>query len=178
MPFRFVIGDVLRQAIAAMQAAGDADPKLLVIMEQLRDRQWVRHGCILFSQYFDSVWWLAGQLRQHFGDEPIGVYGGGTKCNLPLGNEEEVATRDELKKMVQERQLRLMIATDAASEGLNLQQLETLINLRLPWSPARLEQRNGRINRIGQIAEVVCLLNLRYRGSVENKVHEMLSDRL
>lgn len=170
--------DLLRQAVAAMQAAGNADPKLLIIMERLRDRQWVRHGCILFSQYFDSVWWLAGQLRHHFRDEPIGVYGGGTKCYLLLGNEEEAATREEVKKMVQERQLRLMIATDAASEGLNLQKLETLINLDLPWNPARLEQRKGRINRIGQTAEVVRLLNLRYRGSVEDKVHEALSDRL
>jgi superfamily II DNA/RNA helicase len=44
-----------------------------------------------------------------------------------------------------------LVATDAASEGLNLQRLETLINVDLPWNPARLEQRKGHIDRIGQL---------------------------
>jgi superfamily II DNA/RNA helicase len=74
--------------------------------------------------------------------------------------------------------LRLLVATDAASEGLNLQRLETLINVDLPWNPARLEQRKGRIDRIGQLASSIDILNLRYRGSVEDEVHHVLSSRL
>ena len=72
----------------------------------------------------------------------------------------------------------LLVATDAASEGLNLQRLETLINVDLPWNPARLEQRKGRIDRIGQLAASIDILNLRYRGSVEDQVHDVLSARL
>ncbi|WP_257253531.1 helicase-related protein [Endozoicomonas sp. SESOKO3] len=71
-----------------------------------------------------------------------------------------------------------MLGTDAAIEGLNLQRLGTLINLDLPWNPTRLEQRKGRIQRIGQIRNTVKILNMRYRGSVEDRVHELLSDRL
>ena len=71
-----------------------------------------------------------------------------------------------------------MLGTDAASEGLNLQRLGTLINLDLPWNPTRLEQRKGRIQRIGQIQDVVQIYNMRYKGSVEDRVHELLSQRL
>lgn len=74
--------------------------------------------------------------------------------------------------------LRLLLGTDAASEGLNLQRLGTLINLDLPWNPTRLEQRKGRIQRIGQRHDVVSIYNMRYLGSVEDRVHQLLSSRL
>ena len=86
--------------------------------------------------------------------------------------------RDELRKLVDQRHIKLLVATDAASEGLNLQKLQTLINIDLPWNPARLEQRKGRIDRIGQQAETIEILNLRYRGPVEDDVHHALSSRL
>ena len=71
-----------------------------------------------------------------------------------------------------------MLGTDAASEGLNLQRLGTLINIDLPWNPTRLEQRKGRIQRIGQARSEIWIANLRYRGSVEDRVHQVLADRL
>jgi superfamily II DNA or RNA helicase len=75
-------------------------------------------------------------------------------------------------------ELRLLVGTDAASEGLNLQEIGTLINLDLPWNPTRLEQRKGRIQRIGQVREEVFVYNMRYRDSVEDRVHKLLSGRL
>ena len=86
--------------------------------------------------------------------------------------------RETLKAKVRNGEVRLMLGTDAASEGLNLQRLGTLINLDLPWNPTRLEQRKGRIQRIGQIQDVVQIYNMRYKGSVEDRVHELLSQRL
>jgi SNF2 family DNA or RNA helicase len=71
-----------------------------------------------------------------------------------------------------------LLGTDAASEGLNLQRLGTLINIDLPWNPTRLEQRKGRIQRIGQARSEVWIANLRYRDSVEDRVHQVLADRL
>ena len=70
-----------------------------------------------------------------------------------------------------------MIGTEAASEGLNLQRLGSLINLDLPWNPTRLEQRKGRIQRIGQLRSEVLIYNMRYRGSVVDRVHQLLSER-
>jgi superfamily II DNA/RNA helicase len=86
--------------------------------------------------------------------------------------------REDVKAAVTKGDIRLLLGTDAASEGLNLQKLGTLINLDLPWNPTRLEQRKGRIQRIGQLRDKVYILNLRYKDSVEDRVHELLSQRL
>jgi superfamily II DNA/RNA helicase len=132
----------------------------------------------VFSQYFDSIWWLANQLSGDFPDEPIGIYAGGNNSGIILSGDYKKVSRDDLKQKVGKAELRLLLGTDAASEGLNLQRLGTLINLDLPWNPTRLEQRKGRIQRIGQIRDEVYVYNMRYRGSVEDRVHELLSDRL
>jgi SNF2 family DNA or RNA helicase len=59
-----------------------------------------------------------------------------------------------------------------------LQTLSTLINIDLPWNPTRLEQRKGRIQRIGQMSKSIYIYNMRYLGSVEDRVHQKLSARL
>ena len=86
--------------------------------------------------------------------------------------------KDALKAMVKNRELKVLVGTDAASEGLNLQTLQTLINVDLPWNPTRLEQRKGRIQRIGQLADTIMIYNMRYKDSVEDRVHTRLSSRL
>ena len=85
-----------------------------------------------------------------------------------------------LMQIVHSGELRLVQGTDAASEGLNLQRLGILIDLDLdlPWNPTCLEQRKGHIQIIGQIRDTVKILNMRYRDSVEDRPHELLSDRL
>ena len=168
----------LKSAIEKMEAAGDADPKLEVALRYLRREGWVERGCILFSQYLDTVLWVADQLAKAFPSRTIGIYGGQGNSYLVEGDRRRGAAREEIQKRVRDRSLTLLVATDAASEGLNLQRLETLINVDLPWNPARLEQRKGRIDRIGQLASSIDVLNLRYRGSVEDEVHHVLSARL
>jgi superfamily II DNA or RNA helicase len=168
----------LKSAIEKMESAGDADPKLEIALRYLRREGWAERGCILFSQYLDTVLWLAERLAQAFPSHSVGVYGGQGNSFLIDGDRRRGAAREEIQKRVRDRSLRLLVATDAASEGLNLQRLETLINVDLPWNPARLEQRKGRIDRIGQLAASIDILNLRYRGSVEDQVHHVLSGRL
>jgi superfamily II DNA/RNA helicase len=82
------------------------------------------------------------------------------------------------KYRVRSGEIKLLLGTDAASEGLNLQQLGTLINIDLPWNRARLEQLEGRIQRNGQARIQILIANLRYRDSVEDKVHRVLAERL
>jgi superfamily II DNA/RNA helicase len=135
-------------------------------------------GCIVFSQYRASIQWLAEHLMREFPDEPIALYSGATTSGIMRGGQWAPATRESLKLMVKRGELRLMLGTDAASEGLNLQRLARLINLDLPWNPTRLEQRKGRIQRIGQLHDTVQIYNMRYHDSVEDRVHQLLSDRL
>jgi hypothetical protein len=68
--------EVLKSAIEKMEAAGDADPKLDRALRYLRQEGWAARGCILFSQYLDTVLWLANQLGQAFPTYTIGIYGG------------------------------------------------------------------------------------------------------
>jgi hypothetical protein len=86
--------------------------------------------------------------------------------------------RDDIKKAVKHHDIRLVVATDAACEGLNLQTLGTFINVDLPWNPSRLEQRFGRIKRFGQARRTVDVLNLVYHATQDEKVYQVLSRRL
>ncbi len=169
---------LLERFVAALQANQERDPKYEVVRHCLLDRGWLKLGCIVFSQYRDSIQWLAGQMTEILPDEPIAVYSGPSTSGIMKAGVWTPKDRDELKRLVMGGQLRLMLGTDAASEGLNLQRLARLINLDLPWNPTRLEQRKGRIQRIGQIHDLVQIYNLRYKDSVEDRVHEILSDRL
>ena len=163
---------------AALEANNDRDPKCAVVSRLLLDEGWLQHGCIVFSQYYDSIRWLATQLSIDMPDEPIGIYAGADRSGLMRGDVFKRHDRDALKDAVRLGTLRLVLGTDAASEGLNLQRLGTLINLDLPWNPSRLEQRKGRIQRIGQVRPAVDVYNMRYADSVEDRVHDLLSARL
>jgi superfamily II DNA or RNA helicase len=156
----------------------NTDPKLVEVRKYLNNLGWKRFGCILFSQYFDTAEWIAQRLSEDYPDEIVGLYAGANRSRIYTAGNYETKKRDFIKNMVQSGEITLLVGTDAASEGLNLQRLGTLINIDLPWNPTRLEQRKGRIVRIGQPRESVDLLNLRYRGSVEDRVHMVLAQRL
>lgn len=168
----------LELVLKALEADRERDPKYAIVRELLLKDRWIEQGCIIFSQYFDSVWWLAARLSSDMPNEEIGIYAGAAKSGVIKGGMFKRTARDHLKAQVRKGDLRVILGTDAASEGLNLQRLGTLINLDLPWNPSRLEQRKGRIQRIGQVRDSVDLYNMRYAGSVEDRVHQMLSSRL
>jgi hypothetical protein len=170
--------EALRRFIMILKDHEDEDPKYQRVKELLFDERWIDRGCIIFSQYYDSIHWLAERLKDEIGDEPIGIYAGGSKSKIYEQGVFRRANREEIKSLVQKGHIRLLLGTDSASEGLNLQKLGTLINLDLPWNPTRLEQRKGRIQRIGQIYDEVWIYNMRYKGSVEDRVHDLLSERL
>jgi hypothetical protein len=169
-----------------LETVGDDDPKLNEVLAYLNGTKpglsaaWRERGCILFSQYYSTAYWLGSKLAEHpeFQGMCIGLYAGGSKSGIWEGGKFRRLEREKLKQMVRTGELKLLLGTDAASEGLNLQRLGTLINVDLPWNPTRLEQRKGRIQRIGQINPDIWIANLRYRDSVEDKVHEVLATRL
>jgi hypothetical protein len=168
----------LQEFIALLKANQDRDPKYKMVMDSLLGKGWLKLGCMIFSQYYDSIWWLAEQLSIELPEEAIGIYAGGLKSGILSNKTFNSVNREDLKNRVWRGEVRLLLGTDAASEGLNLQRLGTLINLDLPWNPTRLEQRKGRIQRIGQVRDTVYIYNMRYKDSVEDRVHKLLSGRL
>jgi superfamily II DNA or RNA helicase len=86
----------------------------------------------------------------------------------------------EDRKRVQEafaKDVRVLISTDAGGEGLNLQFCHVVVNYDIPWNPMRLEQRIGRVDRIGQ-THAVRAVNFVFEGSVEHRVREVLEQKL
>ena len=159
------------------------DPKTAAVSYFLTEhrsegRTWLEHGCIIFSQYFDTVRTLAKALSEHLPSEAVGVYAGAGKSRVYRDGDRATIEREEIKDAVRRHEIRLLVATDAACEGLNLQTLGTMINVDLPWNPSRLEQRLGRIKRFGQRRASVDMLNLVYHGTQDEKIYEVLSQRM
>ena len=173
----------LEKLVNVLKSNTDTDPKYSRVKDILTqgvagEGAWKDKGCILFSQYYDSAVYVAERLSRDFPDIPVGLYAGGDKSGIYKNGAFKKLSKDEIKRLVKTRELMILVGTDAASEGLNLQALGTLINIDLPWNPTRLEQRKGRIQRIGQLADAIYIYNMRYKDSVEDKVHNKLSGRL
>jgi superfamily II DNA/RNA helicase len=159
------------------------DPKLQTVLHFLMEQQsegktWLEHGCIVFSQYYETARSMAEHLAGQLPDEPVAVYAGLGKSGLFRAGGFAAVEREDIKAAVKERQVRLVLATDAACEGLNLQTLGTLVNVDLPWNPSRLEQRLGRIKRYGQARRSVDMLNLVYADTRDEVVYAALSRRM
>ena len=159
------------------------DPKTAAVRYFLTEHRsegktWLEHGCIVFSQYYDTVRALAADLAAALPGEPIAIYAGAGKSGIHRDGDFGAVGREEIKAAVRKHEIRLLVATDAACEGLNLQTLGTMINVDLPWNPSRLEQRLGRIKRFGQRRQTVDMLNLVYHNTQDEKVYAALSRRM
>ncbi len=89
-----------------------------------------------------------------------------------------VISRDEVKRRFREGAAEILLCTDAAAEGLNFQFCGALINYDSPWNPMRVEQRIGRIDRLGQRFERIRIVNLHYADTVEADVYMALRRRI
>ncbi|MDR2176262.1 MAG: DEAD/DEAH box helicase family protein [Synergistaceae bacterium] len=175
--------ECLGKLVDVLKSNTDTDPKYNRVKSILTggvegEGAWKDKGCILFTQYYDSAVYIAERLSDDFPNVALGLYAGGGKSGIYNRGLFKKKSKDEIKRLVRTRELMILVGTDAASEGLNLQALGALINIDLPWNPTRLEQRKGRIQRIGQLADRIHIYNMRYKDSVEDKVHNKLSGRL
>ena len=173
----------LRTIVEELSRPEARDPKLAAVRYFLTEHRsdgktWLEHGCIVFSQYYDTAYSVGAELAKLLPGEPVGVYAGTGKSGLFRGDDFASVEREDIKAAVKKREIRLLVATDAACEGLNLQTLGTLINVDLPWNPSRLEQRLGRIKRFGQARRTVDMLNLVYHDTQDEKVYHVLSRRM
>jgi superfamily II DNA or RNA helicase len=124
---------------------------------------------IVFTEHRDTLEYLAERIRGLLGraEAVVTIHGG-------IRREER---RKVMELFAQDVETRVMVATDAAGEGLNLQRAHLMVNYDLPWNPNRIEQRFGRIHRIGQ-TEVCHLWNLVAAGTREGTVFALLLDKL
>ncbi len=120
---------------------------------------------IVFTEYRATQIYLQWLLKQE--GIPAVIYRGGFK---------KKEKKDWMRQLFQEH-AQVMIATEAAGEGINLQFCHHLINYDLPWNPMRLEQRIGRIHRYGQENDVT-IYNLATKQTMEEQVMELLYNKI
>jgi superfamily II DNA or RNA helicase len=143
--------------------------KILQNNPEMRDASGRQRKIIVFSEHRDTLNYLHGRIAGVLGnsDAIVTIHGG--------------THRDERRRLQalfrSDPDVRVLVATDAAGEGVNLQNANLMVNYDLPWNPNRLEQRFGRIHRIGQ-TEVCHLWNLVAKETREGDVYHRLLHKL
>ncbi len=117
---------------------------------------------VIFTRYISTLQWLRERLK----DYPLVIYHGGLSAR---------EKDDSIERF--RRDAQILLSTDSGGEGRNLQFCHILVNFDLPWNPMRIEQRIGRLSRIGQQKDVY-IFNLSSRGTVEDRVLEMLDRKI
>lgn len=153
------------------------DSKVEQLLRDLRDVFHRRDTAIVFTQYTDTMDFLREQLRQSYGTQVACYSGrGGERWDgvmwVPV-------TKEEIKNAFRQgEEIKILVCTEAASEGINLQTCGVLINYDMPWNPMRVEQRIGRVDRIDQRYDDIWIRNYFYEDTVEARVYKALSNRI
>jgi SNF2 family DNA or RNA helicase len=143
--------------------------KLLQNSAEMFDAGGHRRKLVIFTEHRDTLNYLVKQITTLIGraEAVVTIHGG-------MGREERKKAEEAFKQDVT---VQVLVATDAAGEGINLQRAHLMVNYDLPWNPNRLEQRFGRIHRIGQ-TEVCHLWNLVAEETREGDVYLTLLKKL
>ncbi|MCP5175206.1 MAG: DUF3883 domain-containing protein [Moraxellaceae bacterium] len=165
--------DLEYQALSVVQSGNDKKWEELSCLLQDKPEMFTASGSrrklIIFTEHKDTLNYLVARISDMLGNTNSvrTIYGG--------------TNRDERRKIQEEfrndPEVIVLIATDAAGEGVNLQNANLMVNYDLPWNPNRLEQRFGRIHRIGQ-TEVCHLWNIVANETREGEVFQKLFDKI
>lgn len=164
----------LRDLAEVVRQSG-TDKKWLELSTLLQERPEMREvggglrKLIVFTEHKDTLNYLVRKLTAFIGqpEAVVAIHGG-------VGRDERKAIQE---RFTQDPECRILVATDAAGEGINLQRAHLLVNYDLPWNPGRMEQRFGRVHRIGQ-EEVCHMWNLVADETREGAVYRRLLDKL
>ncbi len=132
---------------------------------------------MVFTQYTDTMDFLRSELAIKTSFRVMCFSGRGGEVCEKDGRWRSIS-REEAKRLFRTGKADVLLCTDAAAEGLNFQFCGSLINYDMPWNPMRVEQRIGRIDRLGQEHPTIRILNLHYEGTVETDVYSALRRRI
>jgi len=163
----------LAQKAQAVEASGK-EAKLAKLNALLRERGFFDNPdqrLLIFTEFKDTLDYLVERLKA-WGFRVGFIHGG-----MKIGSRNEPGTRLYVEQQFREGAIQVLVATEAAGEGINLQVCNILFNYDIPWNPNRLEQRMGRIHRYGQRKD--CLIfNFVAANTIEGRVLEQLLEKL
>ncbi|MDI6872298.1 MAG: helicase-related protein [Bacillota bacterium] len=161
-------------AQAAMVEQSDAEAKLSRLKSLLKEEGFFdrpEQRLLTFTEFKDTLDYLVRRLKE-WGFRVGCIHGG-----MKPGSREEPGSRIFAEQQFKEGEIQILVATEAAGEGINLQCCHIMFNYDIPWNPNRLEQRMGRIHRYGQQKD--CLIfNFVATNTVEGRVLQRLLDKL
>ena len=155
------------------------DSKLASLQAALAELR--EQGCgqaMVFTQFTDTMDFLREALLRQGGLRLMCFSGRGGEVPATDGTAWRRIGRDDTKRRFRDGEADLLLCTDAAAEGLNFQFCGALVNYDMPWNPMRVEQRIGRIDRLGQRHASIRIVNLHYEGTVETDVYRALRERI
>ena len=162
--------------------ASGQEAKFARVREVIESPEYRHEKMLIFTEHRDTLDYLQQRLAQlGYGEEIATIHGGmdqqerDHQCFRFMTPE---FRRSRNLAKADARSVRLMLATDAAGEGLNLQFAWVMVNFDIPWNPARLEQRMGRLHRFGQRAPEVRIFNLVAEKTREGDVLYTLLEKL
>ena len=159
---------------------GNDDSKFQEFARQIKNLQKDGYGRIMvFSRFWDTQDWLRRELSKR-PDVPnlAGLSGDQDWIYDRSANAFREADRQTVMKSLRKRPDGILLCTDTAAESLNFQFCAAMINYDIPWNPMRLEQRIGRIDRIGQEKREIRVVNLFYEGTAENDAYNAMKERI
>lgn len=168
--------DYVQDFIQQLKLLSANDSKMEALKEEINQVFKKRSTVLIFTQYTDTMDYLREQLCE--------VYGSQVACYSGRGGEVwngitwVRTTKEDVKNQFAKGTVCILLGTESASEGLNLQTCGVLINFDMPWNPMRVEQRIGRIDRIGQEHKVVWIANYFYKDTIEDQIYQRLADRI
>ena len=169
VPTDEVVGPIRSQIQAILEKARSLDPhdpKLEALRKIIRDKQNLPNNKVmLFSSFRHTLRYLYEHLRAD--DFRVGMIHGGTP------DEERVELRSCFEKPHEDSDsLDVLLFSEIGCEGLDYQFCDCIVNYDLPWNPMRVEQRIGRVDRVGQKSESVAIVNLVTPGTVDADIYE------
>jgi len=166
----------LRRLAEQAQAVEDSgtEEKLSQLKDLLQEKGFFDHPeqrLLIFTEFKDTLDYLKGCLKG-WGFKVGCIHG-----SMKPGSREEEGTRLYVEQQFKDNDIQILVATEAAGEGINLQCCHILFNYDIPWNPNRLEQRMGRIHRYGQPYD--CLIfNFVATNTIEGKILQRLLEKL
>ena len=150
--------------------------ELASVLDRLRSDGYAQ--VMVFTQFTDTMDFLREELAGEGGGLRLMCFSGRGGEVPEAGGRWRSVSRNEVKERFRKGQAEVLLCTDAAAEGLNFQFCGAVVNYDLPWNPMRVEQRIGRLDRVGQEKEVIRIENLHYEDTVETVVYRVLRQRI
>jgi hypothetical protein len=158
----------LDELIDAAEELGDEDSKFeamkLWMLNSLEEDR--VGGILLFSHFLGTLAYLHRRLTEE-----------GVNCRV-LSGQTPMLEREVLRNLFANGEIDVLLSSEVGSEGLDQQHCHRLVNYDLPWNPMRIEQRIGRLDRFGQEADVITILNLAVEGTIDAAILGRLFHRI